>query len=150
MRYKHIQANLAEKYQIEGGEVTSILASAQDTDNRVSIFDSRLPQGNEAPWHYHEIDDEIFYVISGEIEFGVDQEQFVAKSGDLVIAGPHVPRRFKAITDSHLLIINSPSGPSEGFIRDIASLPPGHVPSDEDEKRFIEKYKIHIIKKESK
>ena len=49
MRYKHIQADSAEKYNIEGGEMISILASAQDTDNRVSIFDSRLPQGNEAP-----------------------------------------------------------------------------------------------------
>ena len=147
MRYKHIQADSAEKYNIEGGETTSILASAQDTDNRVSIFDSKLPQGNEAPWHYHEVDDEIFYIISGEIEFGVDQEQFVAKPGDLVIAGPYVPRRFKALTDSHLIVINSPSGPSEGFIREIANLPPGRPPNDEDEKRFVEQYKIHIIKK---
>ena len=147
MRYKHIQADSAEKYNIEGGEMISILASAQDTDNRVSIFDSRLPQGNEAPWHYHEVDDEIFYIISGEIEFGVDQEQFVAKSGDLVIAGPHVPRRFKALIESHLLVINSPSGPSEGFIRVIANLPSGHIPNDEDTKRFVEQYKIHIIKK---
>ena len=30
MRYKHIQADSAEKYNIEGGEMISILASAQE------------------------------------------------------------------------------------------------------------------------
>lgn len=63
MRYKHVIAGSSEKYGLDGGESTSILASGEDTDNRVSIFDSVLPKGNEAPWHYHEIDDEIFYII---------------------------------------------------------------------------------------
>ncbi len=145
MRYKHVRAGAAEVHKIEGGETTKILASGQDTDDRVSIFDSNLPKGNEAPWHYHEIDDEIFYVVSGEVEFGVHQDQFVATAGDLVIAGPNVPRRFKSLTDSHLLIVNAPSGPSEGFIRDIAKYSDGEVPSELDKKKFVEKYKIHIM-----
>ncbi len=145
MRYKHIKNKEAEKLAIEGGEITSILASGVDTDNRVSIFDSELPAGNEAPWHYHEIDDEIFYIISGQIEFSVDQESFVAYPGDVVIAGPHVPRKFKALQNSKMLIINSPSGPSEGFIRDIARFTLDNPPTELDRKRFIEKYGIHIV-----
>jgi len=58
----------------------------------VSIFDSFLPRGNEASWHYHEIDDEIFYIVSGKVEFGVAEDEFIASAGDLVIAGPDVPR----------------------------------------------------------
>jgi len=145
MRYKYIRADSAEIHDLDKGERTSILATGHDTDNRVSIFDSELPQGNEAPWHYHEIDDEIFYIISGEVEFGVDQEQFVARAGDLIIAGPHVPRRFKALADSHLLIVNAPSGPSEGFIRELAGFPKGVVPSEDDRQRFVKKFKIHIV-----
>lgn len=144
-RYKYIPAASAESLDLDKGERTSILATGLDTDNRVSIFDSNLPQGNEAPWHYHEIDDEIFYIVSGEVEFGVDQKQFVASAGDLVIAGPNVPRRFKALADSHLLIINAPSGPSEGFIRDIATFRNGAVPGEDDKRRFVEKYKIHLL-----
>ena len=145
MRYKHISADSFERYELEGGEITSILASGNDTDNRVSIFDSELPKGNEAPWHYHEIDDEIFYVIAGEVEFGIDKEEFVACSGDLVIADPNVPRRFKALQDSHILVINAPSGPSEGFIRDISSFSRDAPPTAADRQAFIEKYKIHIV-----
>ena len=36
-----------------------------------------------------------------------------------MIARPNVRRRFKTLEDGHLLVINTPSGPSEGFIRDI-------------------------------
>ena len=145
MRYKHVIAGSSEKYELDGGEVTSILVSGKDTDNQVSIFDSVLPKGNEAPWHYHEIDDEIFYIISGEVEFGVDKEEFVAKSGDLVIAGPNVPRRFKALQDSKVLVINTPSGPSEGFIRDISKFSQDKPPTESDRKEFVDKYKIHIL-----
>ncbi|PKG57106.1 cupin domain-containing protein [Shewanella sp. Choline-02u-19] len=145
MRYKHVKAGKAERYYLDQGEMTSILASGADTDDRVSIFDSKLPKGNEAPWHYHEIDDEIFYLISGEIEFGVENEEFVASAGDLVIAGPNVKRRFRAITDSHLLVINAPSGPSEGFIRDISTFSQDNQPTDSDRQAFIDKYRIHIV-----
>ncbi|MCV2884573.1 cupin domain-containing protein [Aestuariibacter sp. AA17] len=145
MRYKHITASKAESYTLSGGEFTTILASGEDTDNRVSIFDSILPKGNEAPWHYHEIDDEIFYIQSGEIEFGVADDTFLATAGDLVIAGPNVPRRFKAITDSRLLVINAPSGPSEGFIRDISQFSDDAPPTEHDRKYFVEKYKIHLL-----
>jgi len=144
-RYKYIPAASGESLDLDKGERTSILATGLDTDNRVSIFDSKLQQGNEAPWHYHEIDDEIFYIVSGEVEFGVDKEHFIAGSGDLVITGPNVPRRFKALVDSHLLIINAPSGPSEGFIREIAAFQNGKVPGEEDKRRFVEKYKIHLL-----
>ncbi|MEM7055784.1 MAG: hypothetical protein AAF392_02790 [Bacteroidota bacterium] len=82
---------------------------------------------------------------SDKVEFGVEQKKFIAKAGDLVIAGPYVKRRFKALKDSHLLVINSPSGPSEGFIREVTNSPKGYIPNENDKQRFIEKYKIHIV-----
>lgn len=144
MRYKHIKANEAEQHDFAGGELTSILATGGDTENRVSIFDSLLPKGNSAPWHYHEIDDEIFYIIEGSIEFGVEDHVFVAGKGDLVIAGPNVKRRFKAHSDSRLLVINAPSGPSENFIRDMAKFTDTVRPSPQDIKYFADTYKIHF------
>jgi len=140
-----VRHSKAETHHIEGGEVTKVLAAGRDTDGRVSVFESELPAGNEAPWHFHERDDEIFYIISGEVEFGVDDGEFVATSGDLVIAGPHVRRRFKALTDSRFLVINAPGGPSEGFIREIAQFKGGARPTPEDRQRFITEFGIHIL-----
>jgi quercetin dioxygenase-like cupin family protein len=145
MRYKHVKKDNAVKFKLEGGELTSILASGMDTDNRVTIFDSKLPKNHGAPWHYHEIDDEIFYMITGEIEFGVEDESFIGYPGDLVIAGPNVKRKFKALQDSHVLVINAPSGPSEGFITEISKFTKESPATDKDKEHFIKKYKIHII-----
>jgi quercetin dioxygenase-like cupin family protein len=145
MRYKHVKAGSAENYKTDGGELTSILASAQDTDSRVAIFDSILPKDSGAPWHYHEIDDEIFYIISGEMEFGVEDEVFTATAGDLIIAGPYAKRRFMALTDSHVLVINTPAGPSESFIREISSFTDDNPPTEIDRQRFVDLYKIHLV-----
>lgn len=147
MRYSFVKGREAEVQWTPGGETTTFLATASDTDRRVSVFDSRLPEGNLAPWHYHELDDEIFYVIAGRVEFGVADEVFVATAGDLVVAGPLVPRRFVALEESRLLVINAPAGPSEGFLRDVMSL--DAPPSPEDERRFVEKYGVHLGKPRS-
>jgi hypothetical protein len=84
-------------------------------------------------------------VAEGEVEFGVADEEFDAAAGDLVIAGPDVPRIFKEVVDSHMVIMNAPAGPSEGFIRDIAQFRGGNVPSEEDRQRFIDEHKNHIM-----
>ena len=143
MRYKFVHNEAAESYSSDSGERTVFLATGSDTDGRVSVYDSRLPKGNGAPWHYHEIDDEIFYIISGKVKFDVMDENVVAGTGDMVIAGPLVRRKFQAIEDSHLVVVNAPGGPSEGFLREVLNIE--SAPTEQDKARFIEKYGIHIV-----
>lgn len=143
MRYKFVHNEAAESYSSDSGERTVFLATGSDTDGRVSVYDSRLPKGNGAPWHYHEIDDEIFYIISGKVKFDVMDETVVAGPGDMVIAGPLVRRKFQAVEDSHLVVVNAPGGPSEGFLREVLNIE--SAPTEQDKARFIEKYGIHIV-----
>lgn len=145
MNYKFVKNNAAETYNLAGGEITKFLLTGADTANQVSVYDSILPKGNFAPMHYHEIDSEIFYIISGKVEFHVEDETIIATSGDTVMAGAFVKRSFKALTDAHLIVINTPGGPSEGFLRDIARLQPGEAPSAELRQKFAQVYKIHIV-----
>ena len=144
-RAHHIRHHTAEHHIAAAGEATRILATALHTDGRVSVFDSELPKGHGAPWHFHDDDDELFYVISGRVEFGVDGAVSEGTPGDLVIAGPGVHRRFRALEDSHVLVINSPAGPSEGFIREITKFSPDAPPSDDDKQSFVERFGIHIV-----
>lgn len=141
-RFHHIRAATAETHSGADGEQTVFLATAAETDGRVAIFDSVLKKGNGAPWHYHEIDDEIFYVLSGRMEFGVGEQTFVASPGDLVVVGPGVGRRFEALEESRLVVVNAPAGPSEGFLREVMQLE--GRPTAADQARFAETYKIHI------
>ncbi|MTI09543.1 cupin domain-containing protein [Curvivirga aplysinae] len=145
MRAKHTNKSEVETFKSEGGETTAFLLTSQDTDKRVTISESDLPAGNSAPWHYHDFDDEIFYIISGEVEFGVNEDVIVAKPGDIIMAGPKVHRRFTALKDSRFLVINAPGGPAEAFIKDIFSLD-GNI-TQSDETRFATRYGIHLVKK---
>ncbi len=68
------------------GEEVTVLASASQTGS-YEIFHQAGPEASGPPPHRHEWD-EAFYVIGGQVHFGVDDEQdLVATSGTLV----HVP-----------------------------------------------------------
>lgn len=58
--------------------------------------------------------------------------KFIVLNRGLEIAGANVKRRFKAVTDNHLLVINTPSGLSENFIRDIAKFSEENRPTEQD------------------
>mmetsp|Transcript_6154 Transcript_6154/g.15194 ORF Transcript_6154/g.15194 Transcript_6154/m.15194 type:complete len:150 (-) Transcript_6154:39-488(-) len=138
------------------GEVTRFLATTATADNRVFVSESFLPAGASAPMHYHRHDEESFYVLSGDMEFDIvanpeskdppptgPVQTIKAGRGTFVTAAPFVPRAFRAITDSKVLIVNAPGGPAEAFLRDIASL--DHEPNDDDAQRFAKEYGIHIL-----
>ncbi len=41
-----------------------------------------------APYHFHHSDEEIFYVLSGQLGFIVDEDEYVASPGDAVFVPP--------------------------------------------------------------
>ena len=119
---KLIRARDAETHRSAQGELTTFLLGAADLGARLSVHESQLPAGAGAPWHVHALDDEVFYVIEGELEFGLGDSSTVLGPGDLAAAGPGVPRRFRALRDSRVLVMNTPAGPGEGFLRAMQAL----------------------------
>jgi quercetin dioxygenase-like cupin family protein len=67
------------------GEEITVLASGGQTGS-YEIFNQAGPEGSGPPPHSHPWD-EAFYVIRGEIEFGVGDKALVARPGTLV----HLP-----------------------------------------------------------
>lgn len=74
----------AESLRIVGEQVT-VLASGAATDG-YEIFLQRGPEGSGPPPHSHPWD-ESFYVVKGEIDFGIDADTKTASPGTLV----HLP-----------------------------------------------------------
>ncbi len=141
MRYFKTTPETAERYGIPGRETTWFLSTAEETEGRVTVMDSLFPKGTGVPWHNHEIDDELFYVVKGEFDVSVGDETFVLKPGECAIAGIGVPRRFESLSDdAQLLVITSPGGPAEGFIRHMQSLK--GPPTDEDIKTVRKEYGV--------
>ena len=67
------------------GEQVTVLASGEATEG-YEIFLQRGPEGSGPPPHSHPWD-ESFFVIKGQVEFGIDAESTTASPGTLV----HLP-----------------------------------------------------------
>ena len=67
------------------GEHVTVLASGEATEG-YEIFFQRGPEGSGPPPHSHPWD-ESFYVVRGEVEFGMGGERLIATGGTLV----HLP-----------------------------------------------------------
>ena len=96
------------------GEHLKILASGAQTGS-YEIFHQAGPEGSGPPPHSHPWD-EAFYVIKGDIDFGVGDKTLVAKPGTLV----HLPAgtvhwfRFQA-GGGEMLSVTSREGASHMF-----------------------------------
>jgi len=136
-RYTRITRDNAEKYEAPTGEVTYFLATAAETDGKVTVFDAYFPKGSGVPLHIHKLDEELFLVTSGKYKVAVADEEFELGPGEMAIAGIDVPRMFEAITDdAWIIVMTSPAGPAENFIRYMQNL---QCPPSEEDIQYVAK-----------
>jgi mannose-6-phosphate isomerase-like protein (cupin superfamily) len=94
------------------------IISSKDTANQLYIGgdteNSNLKKGGPA-LHIHYQDDEIFYVVSGEFLFQIENEYFLGKAGDTVFIPRGIPHTYANPIDNNpgqLLVIHQPISPS--------------------------------------
>ena len=80
------------------GSVLTVLAKGQETQGRFAILEVTGRAGNEPPPHYHEWEDEVFYILEGEIGFYVGDKTFTARPGQLVFLPQGKPHAFHVLT----------------------------------------------------
>ena len=73
--------------------------------------------GDDIPWHNHENEDELFYIIEGELLFEEEgKEPFLLKSGDLYIVKRGVNHRVSAKEECRILLIENKSTAHTGTV----------------------------------
>ena len=73
------------------GEGITIKVSSSDTNGAFTIFEDVTPPLGGPPLHVHDVQDEWWYILEGELVFEVDGKEFHAGPGDSVFA-PHGSR----------------------------------------------------------
>lgn len=103
-----------------GDAIYTFKATHATTNGRLTLAEASVPPGGGPPPHVHEICDEAFIVLAGELEFLNGEETFRAGEGDFVYM-PHGRRhRFKnvGLHVARLIFMFIPGG-MDGYFNEI-------------------------------
>ncbi|SFR35961.1 quercetin 2,3-dioxygenase [Halogeometricum limi] len=135
------------------GAVAILKATAEETGGSFSLVERRGDEGSVVtPLHVHRSEDELWYVLDGEIELYVDGSIVSATAGDTAFTPHGVPHAFRIAADgTRYLICRSPG--NETFFEDVGTSvadPSGPAPEPTDAEwarveAVVDKYGIEIL-----
>jgi mannose-6-phosphate isomerase-like protein (cupin superfamily) len=111
-----------ERLWFYGGGVHVWKATAEETDGALLLFEDQLSQGKTTPLHIHPNEDELLYVLEGELLVHIDGIDHVVGPRGVAIAPRGVPHAFLVTSETaRVLCLETPAS-AEAFYRS-ASVP---------------------------
>jgi quercetin dioxygenase-like cupin family protein len=135
------------------GIVTTHLAESDDTNGAFFLVESTLVPGTEPPPHVHSQEDELFYVLEGELDVYVGRDVFKVEAGECIFLPRFQPHAF-VIRSARLrmLILFTPGG-VEGAFRGMSTPAENLEPptqaltySDADVQQAIERFSDYGVR----
>jgi mannose-6-phosphate isomerase-like protein (cupin superfamily) len=116
----------------------TVKAGSRETNPGFAIMEFSTERGREPPVHVHEGEDEVFYVLDGELTLICGDESFDAGPRDFVFLPRDVPHSYAIKSEGlvELLVITVASEENDGFGHRIEST--GTPVSREDVLAYIE------------
>ena len=92
------------------GETITVKAGPAETAGSYAVIEEYSPPGGGTPLHTHTTEDEIFYVLEGQLEFQRGQEKLAAGPGTTLVLPRGIPHAFRNIGSgpSRVLVVISP------------------------------------------
>lgn len=91
-------AGEGDRYEF-GGATFTVKADGDDTEGRVGVMEQSGPPGLTVPPHTHDGEDEMFYVLSGELRGFCGDERFTASEGSFLFLPRDVEHGFEVVGD---------------------------------------------------
>jgi mannose-6-phosphate isomerase-like protein (cupin superfamily) len=114
------------------GGPTTYKARAETTNGTFTAMENVLPPLQGPPLHLHVREDEMWYVLEGEVRFKAGDRIFAAPTGSFMFIPRGTPHCLQNISDSipaKVLVMFTPAG-MERFFDGIGELPPGPIDPD--------------------
>lgn len=73
----------------------TIRVSHEDATDGVSILEHWAAHGDSPPLHIHAGEDEIFYIVEGEVRFRVGERDHLARAGETLLAPQGVAHTYR-------------------------------------------------------
>ncbi len=108
------QIKLTEKFKdIKDYFSPKIIGEVNDTYVKLAKI-----KGEKVPWHNHEHEDELFYIIEGSLLFEVEgQDPFTMNQGDLFIVKRGVNHRVSSIEECKIMLIENKTAAHTGKVK---------------------------------
>ncbi len=75
-------------------------------------------KGDKVPWHNHEKEDELFYIVEGSLLFEIENEpSFVMQKGDLFIVKQGVNHRVSSREECLIMLIENKTTAHTGIVK---------------------------------
>jgi quercetin dioxygenase-like cupin family protein len=129
-----------KQFNLLGHAITTSFTK-HTTEGNYYVFEVITPPGLGLPPHVHEWEDELIYMVEGELEIMLGDQQFVVRPGDHVFFPRYVPHAFQNAGSkaSKAIFTVVPGGSFDDFFDKLAALPPG----EPDMARVIEIFAEH-------
>jgi quercetin dioxygenase-like cupin family protein len=93
------------------GILVSQLAGGSDTNDAFDLVESKMKKGTEPPPHIHEREDELFYILAGELKVFANGQVLTVLAGECVFLPKNVPHAYLIESEEcHVLALMTPGG----------------------------------------
>lgn len=111
------QAGEGERSWFAGGGVFTWKVTAAESGGAFFAFEDELAEGKTTPLHTHPNEDELIYVLDGELLAHVDGEQRRVGAGGVLFAPRGVPHAFMVVSPAARVLAFQTPGTGEAFYR---------------------------------
>jgi quercetin dioxygenase-like cupin family protein len=134
-----------EQLNIAGSRTFHKIKS-KDTNNVFSVMEFVTPPGKGVALHVHEREDELVYLLEGEIEVTLGNQKMKAVPGVMALLPRGIPHSFTNIGDkpSRLLDTILP-GQFDNYFVELAALYAVGDPSEEQIEALSRKYRVKYL-----
>ena len=102
------------------GSLLTFLATAEDTQGQFALIEIAGRKGNAPPPHIHQREDEVFYLLEGELSVSVGDRIIKATPGTMVFLPRNVQHSFTIDSEqARMLVLLTPAG-FEGWFKDFS------------------------------
>lgn len=120
-----------EQRWFAGGGVFTMKATSAETGGAFLFFEDRVVRGKATPMHLHPDEDELCYVLEGEILVHIEGAEHAVRAGGLFFAPRGVAHSFLVVSETARLLCLQTPGAGEAFYRSVSD----PVTSDADAAR---------------
>jgi quercetin dioxygenase-like cupin family protein len=79
----------------------TLKASSESTAGALTVIEVLQAPGGAAPWHVHHREDEMFYLLEGNVLFKCGDELFQAGPGSFVFLPRDIPHSYKNVSETN-------------------------------------------------